>query len=124
MFRCSARSRALALAFLALLAAEVVGGERLAAAARRGTGYTCVEGVYLFDHAIYDAQGHQTGCALKRTDDAGQDGGPYSTCGPSGTTHPVNATQGWNAFRGICYGAITYDTSPGAPTTDHLTGVL
>jgi hypothetical protein len=126
MFRIPPRHRLLFVCLLAFLAAEVVGGVRLAkravASARSRTTYTCIEGHYAFNGYIYNGSGQITGCNLLWQPDTYSIGGPYSSCAPNGVLHYTDATQGWNAYRGICYGAITADTH--GPSTDHLTGVL
>ncbi len=119
MFR-QPRHRALLVALLCFLAAEIVGGVQLASARAR-TGYTCHEGNYAFNGYVYNGQGQIVGCNLIWQPDYATGGGPYSSCAPNGVLHYQNATQGWNAYRQICYGAISINTN--SPTTDHLTGV-
>jgi hypothetical protein len=114
------RSRRFArIGLLALLAAEVALGARIAYAAL--TTYTCNEGRYVFNGYNYNGSGQIVSCNLIWSPDNATIPGPYSSCAPNGTLHYVQATQGWNAFRSICYGAITQNTS--GPTSDHLTGV-
>ncbi len=113
-------------AFLCLVAVAALESVALtvrvaAASSARLTTYTCHEGNYAFNGYILDGQGHTIGCNLLWQPDTYTSPGPYSSCAPNGVLHYQNATQGWNAFRSICYGQITADHS--SPTTDHLTGV-
>ncbi len=110
--------KSLLVCFAVLIASEAFGFVRVIQK-RMSVGYVCVEGRYVFDHNTYDANGHITGCSyLWQPDLVQQVSDPAYDCGPNGGGHYWVATKGWNAFRGICYGALTVKTDSG--TSAHL----